>query len=84
MPDLAQSALRTPQRHKHGHWTQNGNENVRRYFDNLACQLQIDPLIPENWYNISQKLVLQLVCATINLHGLLSVVLEWYCRYISL
>lgn len=45
-----------------GYWTQNDNKNMRDFFDSFAHTFGFDPLIPDNWYNVPQKDVLQHVC----------------------
>eukprot|EP00026_Physarum_polycephalum_P006545 Phypoly_transcript_06593.p1 GENE.Phypoly_transcript_06593~~Phypoly_transcript_06593.p1 ORF type:complete len:538 (+),score=63.89 Phypoly_transcript_06593:122-1735(+) len=46
-------------RQPHGHWTVDEGENCRQFFETFAKKMNIDPLIPENWYPITLQRVLQ-------------------------
>eukprot|EP00026_Physarum_polycephalum_P003272 Phypoly_transcript_03282.p1 GENE.Phypoly_transcript_03282~~Phypoly_transcript_03282.p1 ORF type:complete len:817 (+),score=97.02 Phypoly_transcript_03282:362-2452(+) len=40
-----------------GYWTAKDGENMRRFFEEFARNLNLDPLDPEIWYNIPRKAI---------------------------
>lgn len=38
-----------------GYWTQNENLNMRKFFDDFASNLGLDPLDPDSWYKFTNK-----------------------------
>jgi hypothetical protein len=51
-------ALNSHGRQPHGHWTIDDGKNLRLFFDEFARRRNFDPLVPENWYSISQPAVM--------------------------
>jgi hypothetical protein len=49
-----------PSSHPYGYWTENEGKNVRALFDALARSRDVDPLVADNWYSITNQDVLRL------------------------
>jgi hypothetical protein len=56
---FGRSFVESSTRHPFGYWTSNAAENTRRFFDEFAKARNLDPLIPDNWYNVTKKQIAQ-------------------------
>jgi hypothetical protein len=55
----ATQAFAKPPVHPRGYWVVDGNKNIRKFFDDFAHCRNLDPLIPETWYNIRMSVFTQ-------------------------
>jgi hypothetical protein len=49
---------------KTGYWTSEKGKNMRKFLEDFAKKRKFDPLVAENWYNVSKEDISQYkVCA---------------------